>query len=110
MGQTVKFDGIISNFGNHFNTADSTFTCPYHGTYLFSLNLIRDYTGLCVAIMRDEEELAHAFAYENGFTAGALIVVECNVGQEVNAQATCSTDVWLGDRRNQFTGYLLNRF
>ena len=38
-GNTMKFAGITSNIGNHYNPVTGHFTCPKTGAYVFSVNL-----------------------------------------------------------------------
>ena len=37
--QTIIFDRVITNVGNHYNEDTNQFTCPKRGLYLFSLTL-----------------------------------------------------------------------
>ncbi|XP_056015752.1 uncharacterized protein LOC125673559 [Ostrea edulis] len=36
---TIKFDSIVTNIGNHYNSHTGTFTAPQHGVYVFTWNL-----------------------------------------------------------------------
>lgn len=37
--QTIKFDTIVTNIGNHYNNYSGTFFAPQHGVYVFTWTL-----------------------------------------------------------------------
>ena len=109
------FDGIISNFGEHYNKDSSSFICPYSGVYLFSIAFVTypsydSYLG----IMMDDTELVVAFADDGDqfSQASANIIAECVSGQRVWVRTISSSNYVYSnsDRYSHFTGYLLHRY
>ncbi|XP_063448414.1 complement C1q-like protein 4 [Mytilus trossulus] len=45
----LKFDQVLTNVGNAYNSATGTFTAPFPGTYLFSWNIRSGYVSSIVA-------------------------------------------------------------
>ena len=110
--ELVIFSGVINNIGNHYDPDNSTFTCPYNGLYIFSVN-VNAYSSyeMVAAIEKDDEYLVEAWASDNGYSqAAAFTVTECNVGQKVLVRGGSGNNCMDGDggrRHSVFTGALL---
>ena len=113
--ETVEFTGIISNIGDSYNRNDSSFRCPFRGVYMFSLTVKADssYYGY-FQIMRDGEFIAEAWADSDYHysTGAALVVIECEAGQNVWVSTGYDYAYIEGgsNRESLFTGYMLYRY
>ena len=119
--EIIQFDDVQSNFGGHYNATTCTFLCPDHGIYLFSVHF-NAYQGnyMYIEIVRDSTVLGEAMAldrtrdgaYVYYSHASALVIVDCEAGEEVWARSGAVTDSHLlgGSRYSQFSGYLLHRY
>ena len=116
IGDLIKFNSTITNLGNHYAPLNATFICPLKGLYLFaasilSSNLVYD-SGIAIKI--DNEVLVNVYldAHESNVVytaASALIMVECDVGQSVYAEATQITHVDGSRGASHFSGALIQR-
>ena len=112
----VKFTGVISNIGNHYNPNTSKFTCPCNGLYLFSVNMnAYQNAPMYIEIVRDHEYLVGAMAINSNCDhfpyASAFTIVECNIGQAVWVRSVYySNNYMYGDssqRSSHFSGALI---
>ena len=110
---TIEFTGILSNIGNHYHVNNSTFTCPRHGIYFFSLNIRPQYSSyVFLELMRDDEFIAEAMSddqsYSHDQSATVVVVIECEAGQVVWVSSGNHYASVEGDMRNSvFSGYML---
>ena len=114
-GEVAHFDALISNIGGHFNPSTSSFVCPYHGVYLFSINFnSEDSNDLQLAIVIDSEVKVQAYAdYNDDLTTGsALVIVECGPSQVAWVKCNGNGGNLRGDssRKTHFAGYLLHAY
>ena len=118
--ETILFDDVQSNFGGHYNLLTSTFTCPHHGIYQFSVNFNAywDYY-MYIEIVRDGTVLGEAFAEDTTEDGGdvynnhasAFVIVECKVNEKVWARSGAGTGYLNGATKySQFSGFLLHRY
>ena len=112
-GDTVIFDGVVSNIGNHYNPSNSTFTCPINGVYAF-FSALASQVGYYMGadIMHNSDDLTTIAGDEAGLIQGSnFAVILCNQGDTVFIQAEFSDDHRLfGDDQRKystFSGFLL---
>ena len=113
--QIAHFDQVITNFGGHFNSMTSSFVCPCHGIYLFTLNFnTYNSDGLNLALMQNSALLVQAVAdrAEDGAltTGSASVVVECGPSEMIWVEGADSASGAFGGnsaRRSHFMGYML---
>ena len=112
--ESIEFQGIISNIGEHYNIDKSSFTCPRRAVYMFSLNVqVQRGFYAYLDLMRDEEFIAEAMCNDQGYphdqTTSLLVVIECDAGQVVSVNSgNYNAYVSGGPTRNSvFTGYML---
>ena len=107
---------IVTNIGNHYDPSNATFTCPTKGMYMFSVSLLGnyyDYDSL-VAIMRDGNVLIDVFLDGNSSSyvvssASAVIVAECDIGQQIYVEATGNAYIDGNRMSSHFSGALIQR-
>ena len=110
-GDTVSFNGIITNFGGHYSTIFDRFTCPLNGTYMFSVNFV---TGIGremrVFIVKEGLDLIQGRAGDAGAAnmGTALVITTCFAQERVWVRSVDS-GYMLGGYTNQFSGVLLNK-
>ena len=116
-GEIVMYDSVLSNFGDHYNSATSTFICPYDGIYLFNVNLQSFYTSrVDVVMFRNDIALSEAMAFNDGAgtngypTASSLVVTWCNSGDVIWVKCDYAENggVLHSSQHNVFSGYLLD--
>lgn len=113
----ILFDGIISNYGSHFNNNTSTFTCPYSGLYLFMLHVTNhtpksifaqiDINGVKVVSTHCVEHDLHE--HEINRQCSNSIIIICEAGSEVkvtNKNNGCAM-VGNSNRHSTFSGMLV---
>ncbi|XP_056006834.1 uncharacterized protein LOC125658535 [Ostrea edulis] len=114
---TIKFDRIVTNIGNHYNSYSGTFTAPRHGVYAFSWNLYcyaegYIYSQIVVNSNAVGAMLTIAEGATNIRTTTGFMVVEVNQGDVVFVR-THPTDNHIGnlysapDWRSSFNGWKL---
>ena len=112
-GDRVKFDGVETNIGGHFNES-STFACPVDGLYFFTFTIMGDYIEGDegdVTLRHDGNIVVGAFAdYSNNYpqTSNAAVIT-CSAGEEVYLQCEFSGYMYSKtDRYVTFSGFLLS--
>lgn len=86
-GDIIQFDGIAASYGNHYNSVNSTFTCPFSGYYLFTVSVLGYQNGglADVDIRMDGDHLVSTLAEgESHHDASAnAVVTYCQANQQV---------------------------
>ena len=118
-GIVAEFRGVVTNIGEHFNSAYSSFVCPYSGIYMFNIAAMtsdEDYD-LNLGLFKDDDLLLDLYAHNTGFnnrrSGGQFVITECTQGQTVVVKCRDDTDLLYGDfiyRRSAFTGTLLYQY
>ena len=90
-GQKVRFDGVRTNIGGHFDNS-TTFTCPVDGLYYFSFHVMSDYydsgypdskVSLMVGGTGVVSAWAHYYVDGDEFAqASNSALVQCSAGQD----------------------------
>ncbi|NP_001086139.1 cerebellin 2 precursor S homeolog precursor [Xenopus laevis] len=70
---TIYFDQVLVNVGNHFDLASSTFTAPRKGIYSFSFHVVKVYNRqtIQVSLMQNNYAVISAFAGDQDVTREA---------------------------------------
>ena len=109
----IIFDAVITNIGGHYNPATSSFVCPWHGVYVFSVAVQGYlYDQAHIDLMRNSEYLTRIWiddisdVYNRGSTT---TVIECHSGDVIWNRAGSTCNIHAYDRRTIFTGYMLQR-
>ena len=112
--ETIEFDTVILNHGNHFNTSTHMFTCPVEGLYVFSMSLTRSYANgvsMSGAIMHESEEIGRTYAYDaDSYDQGSVTAVTHCVSGDVVYGAIVSVAITRldGGKDSSFSGFLLS--
>ena len=59
--EVIGFTEVVSNFGGHFNPATSSFVCPDHGVYMFSMTICTFADYLTVILYRNNRMLIYGY-------------------------------------------------
>ena len=111
----ILFDQVVSNFGEHFQAANSVFLCPVDGVYIFSVNVqsTNSYS-IAGAIMKETEVLLGFFSGSNdgsNDTGSTLGVTDCKKGEKIWVKSYGGGYQMNGSskRYSSFSGFLLHR-
>jgi hypothetical protein len=114
--QTVKFDKIITNDGNAYNSVTGIFTVPVTGTYVFIFYLNSSTSNVEFSLMADNSLIASGtsrpfeFNQSKDVQGGGTVVVRLNQGVSVwieNAKADSIVYSHYRYRWVTFSGFLL---
>ena len=111
-GQKVRFDGVRTNIGGHFDNA-TTFTCPVDGLYYFSFHVMSHDSvyDSKVSLMLGGTRVVSAWAdhHVTGHHAQASnsALVVCSAGQDVYLMTNSNTYVYSNSLENQHVLWLL---
>ena len=113
MGETIIFDGEVTNIGNHYDVGSSKFTCPVTGIYAFGVNIMKKNSMVRadVAIVLDGSDLTKAYAdYDtiSNLAASNFVVTQCSAGQTVWVRAFNDSELESYDKHVTFIGFLLH--
>ena len=112
-GATVTFDGVLTNYGEHYSASTSVFQCPYNGIYMFSVHYnSADTSSMHCEIMRDAMRLTEGWAttHTRDSSGSAQVITECLAGEDVWVRAGFDKTKMYGDSTrtsSHFTGYML---
>ena len=115
--EIINFPLVMTNNGGHFNTNDSTFTCPQDGMYYFTFSLytsgMNDIEHTDAYIEMDGERLSEGYCRNNGpeevrAQCGNSVVTNCYVGQSVSVIAMLDgTQLYGSNKSSTFSGFLI---
>ena len=112
-GDKIIFDAIVSNIGNHYNTDTYKFTCPYHGLYLFNVNIVAYHSNqMVVQIVHENTDLLGGYTYPDHYETGsATVVTECKAEESVWVRCDdIDNAMHAGSRFSHFTGTLIQAY
>lgn len=106
--ETVRFDNVIENVGNHYDPSNGEYTCPTNGYYLFSASImaVPDYEMRC-SIYVDNLRTVRLLPHKDWDQTSATAVVSCAAGQKVTVRST-DNDQYARASECSFTGTLLS--
>ena len=89
-GEIVEFTDVVTNIGNAYSSATSTFTCPYSGMYVFRYHMM-SISNICgVRLNKDSNPLFGAYSSEVSaiwLSSSNSMYVECDEGSEITVRA-----------------------
>ena len=116
--EVISFEGVTTNNGGHFNTADSVYTCPLSGTYFFTFSthaFLSNIGRTAPRLWKDEEPVseAHCSVYSSEadfIQCSNSAVVHCEEGQRAFLAANFGdTEVWFATGpASIFSGFLIH--
>ena len=107
--QAIKYDGILSNFGNGYDKWSGHFKAPIKGLYVFSCTVMAKYTGdISVSLMKNGHPMSTAYSAVAPWESGAIsIVLGLQKGDKVwirrNGHGRTIHGIY-----NWFSGYLIS--
>lgn len=114
-GVVVKFDHVISNQGNGYNTTTGKFTCMTPGLYLFHLTVVSDTDWGYAFIVKNMIEINQALStlegerkkrrYESGSTS---VILTLRFGDEVWIKSGGHTETTNFEWHSIFSGVLIS--
>lgn len=110
---TIPFPAIVYNSGE-YNPDSSTFTCPAHAVYAFTVTLSTEIR-LDADLMMNNVPVINVNVDEEDHGSQMMgtgfVITECNAGEEVKVVVRTRSTINYGDDsstvRNTFSGYLL---
>ena len=114
-GERIQFDNIITNYGGYFDEANSTFTCPVQGLYMFTVNIMAyssDQFGARIVINGVTLVTAWADNASSVYNqASNTVIVECGPGDDVWSEAVIADYIYCNsvDRYSTFSGVLIKQ-
>ena len=92
-GDLVIFDGVVSNYGGHYQADESVFVCPYTGIYVFHVSVLTEPGTLSMHIdlVKDNTYIISALAdnQTDEISSGSnTVVLQCDEGQRVWMEVT----------------------
>ena len=115
-GITIKFDGIVTNTGDHYSTVTGHFTCPRSGHYALFLNLTSEkpFNDAYGNLVKEGQSLTlvlacHAKRPGHYSQATGSVIVECKAGQRIWVESYTLKSMLLGGRFCTFSGHLIGQ-
>ena len=113
-GETMKFDGIISNVGNPYDAETGHFMCPVAGLYVFSVNLMseRYLKEAYGQLVKEGQTITRVYASctetKHHYSQSAtFIILECKAGERIWVESYKIQSKVYGERFSTFSGYIL---
>ncbi len=106
-GGIVIYDVVVSNYGEAYNVATSTFFAPYHGLYHFDLfqhNAGGD-TRMAIFVNTNATPVCQVDG-DSSEMSSCSAIVELQAGDAVNVKGTTPGQIQGLSRSNGFTGSL----
>ena len=88
--ETVIFDEIRENFGGHFNTSSSAFTCPVSGMYLVFVAIHSanaQEASVRILVESNRKEGLRTDGTGGHASSSAMIVTHCQAGERITVRA-----------------------
>ena len=113
----LKFDRVITNLGNAYNSQTGTFKCQIPGTYMFDLNLISEigsYVEASITLNGVSKVTAisdHRDVYAGRDQGSAAAILVLRKGDTISVKIDWPVDPQTvhGEGKTTFSGYLLRR-
>ncbi|BFZ00973.1 hypothetical protein BsWGS_04012 [Bradybaena similaris] len=110
--QVVKYNNVITNIGNAYNSYTGVFTAPVDGVYGFHMHVLtQSGAEAWLDLFHNEEYIVSTYANEPGGydAAGNSVMLTLNVGDRIQVKAHTSALLY-GQADQQyatFTGFLI---
>lgn len=83
-GDTIRYDGIVTNRGSFYNPLTSIFTCGFSGYYLFAVTNKAPYGNyIYTEMIVGNTVVAVTYSYEGADSASNIALVFCEEDDEV---------------------------
>lgn len=113
----LKFDRVITNLGNAYNSQTGTFKCQIPGTYMFDLNLISEigsYVEASITLNGESKVTAisdhrDVYAGRDQGSAAAILILRKGDTISVKIDWSVGPQTVHGEGKTTFSGYLLRR-
>lgn len=113
----LKFDRVITNLGNAYNSQTGTFKCQIPGTYMFDLNLISEIGSFVEAsitlngVSKVTAISDHRYGYAGRDQGSAAAILILRKGDTISVKIDWSVGPQTvhGEGKTTFSGYLLKR-
>ena len=115
--ERIRFEGVISNEGFHYNPGDSIFTCPYEAIYFFSYSFYGILANLELTtgrLMKNNDIMIEAYCRVESSDAVYLqcsnsAILYCEENQQVYLAASDGNTVILASGpKTTFSGFMIN--
>ena len=107
-GDTIKFEGVLLNEGNHFQPLLSRFVCPFNAIYYVAVTFKKFYTSpLQVNVEHETKTLLRSVEVQASNpwnTVSNSGLVRCFQGEEIKVTAIGSGEVY-GDASKAYTTF-----
>ena len=89
-GERIQFPEVYYNRGGHYNSADSSFTVPLTGTYLFMVNIMSKWEYYQRSfLVRNSEDVVFLYGDPSGsMMASNSVLLQCQAGDVLYVRAT----------------------
>ena len=114
--EIIRFVSTISNVGSFYDASSSIFYCPFHGVYMFTINIMSYNDEYMYArIMHENERLVSVDAddaYGVYNQATNMVFIECRPYERVWVEASsCCGRLWSSaERYSTFSGAMIDRY
>ncbi|BFZ22932.1 hypothetical protein BsWGS_25971 [Bradybaena similaris] len=115
-GETVKYNNVITNAGNHYNPYTGVFTAPRTAYYLFRIDaLCNGPYGFSLQLIHNETPRASYYSTitsDSWSTGGSSALLKVNAGEKVYVKVVINATNLYGDGThhiNTFTCHLVGR-
>ncbi|XP_062601695.1 complement C1q-like protein 2 [Saccostrea cucullata] len=108
-GQTIKYDGILTNDGNGYDDRTGVFVCPVAGTYMFVVDTLSNVdTWFGIKVNKQTVAKMHRPHYKNIWgQSSRTVIVKLRLGDHVKVENEYSTVQIYKSGTSGFTGTLL---
>lgn len=111
VGQTVKYDAVLTNDGNGYDNRTGVFVCPVAGTYMFVVDsLSHPRIWLELKVNRQTVGRLHVSPHQNGdplVQISRTVIVKLRPGDHVKIENIADNGIVYSDMYSGFTGILL---
>lgn len=111
VGQTLKFDAILTNNGNGYDDRTGVFTCPVEGTYMFVVDSL-SFPGLWLFLKVNKKTVAKLHVSSNYkdkplIQISRTVIVTLKFGDHVKVENQGNNGYINHDLYSGFTGFLM---
>ena len=116
-GETIRFEGVITNEGSHYNPGTSVFTCPTTGLYYFTFSIYAHLDSgqqVGVQLMHAGNAVVNVFCQIDGSRdsrsqCSNSATIQCQAAQLIHVIATVGNSIIInGELKSTFSGFFLH--